>query len=42
MKQILLILAVVGFDSQNTSPSFLHYPDWNLWVWGIPGIGFRG
>ncbi len=32
----------VGFDSQNTSHSFLHYPNWNLWVWEIPLIGFRG
>ena len=22
----------VGFDSQNTSHSFPHYPNWNLWV----------
>jgi len=32
----------VGFDSQNTSHSFPHYPNWNLWVPGIPIIGFRG
>mgnify|MGYP000645644891 CR=1 FL=1 len=32
----------VGFDSQNTSHSFLHYPNWNLWVSGIPIIRFRG
>ena len=32
----------VGFDSQNTSHSFPHYPNWNLWVWGISLIGFRG
>ena len=31
----------VGFDSQNTSHSFPHYPNWNLWVWGILLIGFR-
>ena len=24
-----------GFDSQNTSYSFPHYPNWNLWVCGI-------
>jgi len=32
----------VGFDSQNTSHSFPHYPNWNLWVWGISLFGFRG
>ena len=26
----------VGFDSQNTSHSFLHYPNWDLWAPGIP------
>ena len=31
----------VGFDSQNTSRSFPHYPNWNLWVSGISLIGFR-
>ena len=31
----------VGFDSQNTSHSFPHYPNWNLWVPGIPIIGIR-
>jgi len=31
----------IGFDSQNTSHSFLLYPNWNLWVWGISLIGFR-
>ena len=31
----------VGFDSQNTSHSFLHYTNWNLWVLGIPRIWFR-
>ena len=35
-------LMFVGFDSQNTSYSFPHYPNWNLWVWGIHQIGFRG
>ena len=30
------------FDSQNTSCSVSHYPNWNLWVSGIPVIGFRG
>ena len=25
-------LMFVGFDSQNTSHSFPHYPNWNLWV----------
>ena len=25
-------LMFVGFDSQNTSHSFLHYLNWNLWV----------
>jgi len=34
-------LMFVGFDSKNTSHSFLHYPNWNLWVPGIPIIGFR-
>jgi hypothetical protein len=34
-------LMFVGFDSQNTSHSFLHYPNWNLWVPGIPIIRFR-
>ena len=34
-------LMFVGFDSQNTSHSFLHYPDWNLWVLAIHIIGFR-
>ena len=32
----------VGFDSHNTFYCFLHYPNWNLWVWGIPIIRFRG
>jgi len=32
----------VGFDSQNTSHSFPHYPNWNLWGLGIPIIEFRG
>ena len=32
----------VGFDSQNTSHSFPHYPNWNLWFTGISLIGFRG
>ena len=32
----------VGFDSQNTSHSFPHYPNWNRWVWGISLFGFRG
>ena len=31
----------VGFDSQNTFHSFLHYLNWNLWVWRISLIGFR-
>ena len=31
----------VGFDSQNTSHSFPHYPNWNLWVPEIPMFGFR-
>ena len=31
----------VGFDSQNTSDSFLQYPDWTLWVPGIPIIKLR-
>ena len=35
-------LMFVGFDSQNTSHSFPRYPNWNLWVWGISLIGFRG
>ena len=35
-------LMFVGFDSQNTSHSFPHYPDWNLWVWRISLIGLRG
>jgi hypothetical protein len=35
-------LMFVGFDSQNTSYSFPHYPNWNLWVWWILLIGFRG
>ena len=35
-------LMFVGFDSQNTSHSFPHYPNWNLWVCGIPIIGFFG
>ena len=25
-------LMFVGFDSQNTSHHFSHYPNWNLWV----------
>jgi len=32
----------VGFDSQNTSHCFPHYPNWNLWVWGISLIGVQG
>jgi len=32
----------VGFDSQNTSDTFPHYPNWSLWVWEILLIGFRG
>ena len=32
----------VGFDSQNTSHSFPHYPNWNLWVPWISLFGFRG
>jgi len=32
----------VGFDSQNTSYSFLGYSNWNLRVSGIPIIGFSG
>jgi hypothetical protein len=35
-------LMFVGFDSQNTSHFFLHYPNLNLKVWGILLIGFRG
>ena len=35
-------LMFVGFDSQNTSTDFPHYPNWNLWVGGISLIGFRG
>ena len=35
-------LMFVGFDSQNTSHSFPHYPNWNLWVREISLIGFRG
>ena len=35
-------LMFVGFDSQNTSHSFLHYPNGNLWVPEIPIIRFRG
>jgi hypothetical protein len=35
-------LMFVGFDSQNTSHSFPHYPNWILWVPEIPIIGFRG
>jgi hypothetical protein len=31
----------VGFNSQNISHSFPHYPNWNLWVWEISPIGFR-
>jgi len=31
----------VGFDSQNTSDTFPHYSNWNLWVSGISLIGFR-
>ena len=31
----------VEFDSKNTSHSFPHYPNWNLWVPGITEIGFR-
>jgi hypothetical protein len=31
----------VGFDSRNTSNSFLHYLNWNLEVWEIPLFGFR-
>ena len=31
----------VGFDSQNTSYFFLHYPNWNLGVCGISPIGLR-
>ena len=34
-------LMFVGFDSQNTSDSFLQYPDWTLWVPGIPIIKLR-
>ena len=34
-------LMFVGFDSQNTFHSFLHYPNWNLCVPGIPIIRFR-
>ena len=34
-------LMFVGFDSQNTSHSFPHYPNWSLSVPGIPIIGFR-
>ena len=30
-----------GFDSQNTSHSFPHYPIWNLWIPGIPIIRSR-
>ena len=32
----------VGFDSQNTSHSFLHYPNWNMWIPRISRIGLRG
>ena len=32
----------VGFDSQNTSHSFPHYPYWNLWFPGISLIGGTG
>jgi hypothetical protein len=32
----------VGFDSQNTSHSLSHYPNWNLRVWGISLFGVRG
>ena len=34
-------LMFVGFDSQNTFTIFPHCPNWNLWVPGIPIIGFR-
>ena len=34
-------LMFVGFDSQNTSHSFPHYPNRNPWVWDIFLIGFR-
>jgi hypothetical protein len=34
-------LMFVGFDSQNTSHSFPHYPNWNLGVREISLIGFR-
>ena len=33
-------LMFVGFDSKNTFYSFPDYPNWNLWVWGIPMIRF--
>jgi len=36
------VLQWTRFDSQNTSHSFLHYPNWNPWVWRISMIGFRG
>jgi len=35
-------LMFVGFDSQNTSHSFLHYPNLNLWFCGISLTEFRG
>ena len=35
-------LMFVGFDSQNISHSFSHYPNRNLWVPEIPVIWFIG
>jgi hypothetical protein len=35
-------LMFVGFDSQNTSHSFPHYPNWNLGISGNPINEFRG
>ena len=31
----------VGFDFQNTFHSFLYYPNWSLWIPGIPIIKLR-
>jgi len=31
-----------GFDSQNTSHSFPHYPNWNMWIPRISRIGLKG
>ena len=32
----------VGFDSLNTSHSFPHYPNWDLWIREISLIWFKG